>query len=78
MSTTLIFVPKIITWWNKKDARKIWHHGGHGVALSDLTVELVAERAAKLVNTGSNASGRTYEGTRGGRQLYSGSGSERY
>ena len=50
MSTlTLIFVPKIITWWNKKDARKIAATVATGLRFQIYdSPELVAERAAKL------------------------------
>jgi hypothetical protein len=50
MSTlTLIFVPKIITWWNKKDARKMSATVTTGLRFQIYeSPELVAERAAKL------------------------------
>jgi hypothetical protein len=50
MSTlTLIFVPKIITWWNKKDARKMAATVTTGLRFQIYdSPELVAERAAKL------------------------------
>jgi hypothetical protein len=46
---TLIFVPKIITWWNKKDARKMAATVATGLRFQIYdSPELVAERAAKL------------------------------
>jgi hypothetical protein len=54
MSTlTLIFIPKIITWWNKKDARKKSAAVVTGLRFQIYdSPELIAERAAKLEEYG--------------------------